>query len=81
MLFEGGCPLLPTSGRRGQHRIDPVGARMAPLCHFAEFLDLTLNALGVLSARSPSPLIEGPEDAHHPMKRDGDKELVFSKAS
>jgi hypothetical protein len=54
---------------------------MAPLCHFAEFLDLTLNALTLVSTCSPSPLIEGLEDTHHPMKRDGDKELVSGKAS
>jgi hypothetical protein len=35
---------------------------MAPFCHFAEFLDLTLHALTLLPIRSPRPLIEGPEE-------------------
>jgi len=82
MLFEGKTtPCSPHPADEGSTASIPSGARMAPLCHFAEFFDLTLNALSVLPIRSPSPLIKGPEDAHHPMKRDGDKELVFSKAS
>ena len=77
----GAAPCSPHPADEGSTASIPSGARMAPLGHFAEFLDLTLNALGILPARSPSPLIKGTEDAHHPMKRDGDKELVFSKAS
>ncbi len=30
---------------------------------------------------SANPLIEGLEDAYHPVKWDGDKEMVFGKAS
>ena len=75
------APRLPHPADEGSTTSIPSGARMAPLCHFAQFLDLTLNALTFLPTRSPSPLIEGLEDTHHPMKRDGDKELVSGKAS
>lgn len=77
----GAAPCSPHPADEGSTASIPSGARMAPLCHFAKFLDLTLNALGVLPTRSPRPLIKGTEDAHHPIKRDGDKELVFRKAS
>jgi hypothetical protein len=56
------------------------GAWITALCHFAKFLDLTLDVLAFLSARSASTLLEGGDDAQHSMKRDGDKELVFGKA-
>ena len=77
----GAAPCSPHPADEGSTASIPSGGWMAPLCHFAEFLDLTLNALSVLPIRSPRPLIKGPEDTHHPMKRDGDEELVFSKTS
>ena len=77
----GAAPCSPHPADEGSTLSIRSSARLAPLCHFAEFLDLTLNALTLVSTCLPSPLIEGLEDTHHPMKRDGDKELVFSKAS
>lgn len=46
----------------------------------AKLIDLPLNALGLLLSFSANPLIEGVEDTDHPVKWDGDEELVFGKA-
>jgi len=81
LVRGGAAPCSPHPADEGSTASIPSGGWMAPLCHFAEFLDLTLNALTLVSTCSPSPLIEGLEDTHHPMKRDGDKELVSGKAS
>jgi hypothetical protein len=46
----------------------------------AKLIDLPLNALRLLLPLSADPLIEGVEDTDHPVKWDGDEELVFGKA-
>ena len=76
-----GAPRSPHPADEGNTTSIRSGAWMAPLCHFAQFLDLTLNALALVCTCSPNPLIEGLEDTHHPMKRDGEKGLVAGKAS
>jgi hypothetical protein len=44
--------------------------------YLAKFVNLSLNALALILALSANPMIEGVEDADHPMKWDGREELV-----
>jgi hypothetical protein len=49
--------------------------------YLAKLIDLSLDALALLRALRTNPLIEGLQDPYHPMKWDGDEELVFGEAS
>jgi hypothetical protein len=49
--------------------------------YLAKLIDLALDALAHLHTLSANPLLQSLDDPHHPMKWDGDEEMVFGKAS
>jgi len=58
-----------------------AGSRFADRGHLALRIELSLDALGLMVSPSAHPLIEGVEDADHPVQEDAHGELVSGEAS
>jgi hypothetical protein len=61
--------------------IQSKGAAASHRFGLAQSIDLPLDALEPIYILPATPLIEGLEDTDHPVKWDGNQEMVFRKAS